>query len=235
MISVQKVIDEYVEFLQGQKQRDGSITMSQLGHCPRQVLLRYNKKSARPDDPRQLRVFEVGFLFERFVMDALRWKGVLFAEQIPVEYRGIKGTADGVLLDIDEAKKVLFDAKSVHSGSFKYVGKQDNERYEYQLGGYLFAMLKKEPDLTSTPRLVYVSKDDLLMAEIELHPDKDKIDKRIDLLQGHVKSGTIPDEKAEPTWECFTYAEKTKKCKVFCKYIDHCPKTLAKLQSHGGK
>jgi len=121
MINLQSVIDDVVVKANQEGKRKPSTSPSNLGNCLRKCILRENDFPHTEFTAQQLRVFRVGYIFEKFVEEALEKTGLLLGKQIKVEYKGMYGTLDFIIRD-DEAKEiVIVDAKSVHSSKFDYL------------------------------------------------------------------------------------------------------------------
>jgi hypothetical protein len=226
MISIQSIIDNHIKAEFEKRERLKEVSLSQIGKCIRQLILNYKGYEPIPFNERQLRIFAVGYIFEKFILDILEKEGYLLKRQEPTEYKGIKGTCDGILLDKEASENILFDVKTVHSRKFQYLDNGEvDEMYHYQLMSY-YSGLSTVLKLSATPRIFYVSKDDLLLKEIGVATTsdwKDKIDKKIDDIKHWQKQDKLPNEKDEPTWECFSVSQKFKEVKVWCRFLKHCP------------
>lgn len=139
---------------------------SKLGSCLRGTYL--ERLGVEPDtdfDDRTLRVFSVGKLFEEWVVDLLleqTKEGEFEVEtqtRIENEEFGATGYADLVIRTKEEAK--VYEIKSKHSKAFWWMAKEGKpqRQHEQQLWCYLETL--KIP----TGNLLYVSKDDLTIAE----------------------------------------------------------------------
>lgn len=132
----------------------GKISPSGLGRCFRyQCLLRKGVPQAY--DERKLRVFKAGHLFEKFVTDLIPEKQT----QVLCETEDIRGYADII------TKDTVIDIKSQHSFGFHYSQKEGYDVYKEKLGNWLqvccYAKILSLPKIS----LVFLSKDDLCVAE----------------------------------------------------------------------
>lgn len=234
---IQKIINEYIRDKYESREKKNPITLSQLGKCIRQLVLKFRATKPCLDfTNRQLRVFEMGNLVEQFTMNALKKKQVLIEEQIPVEYRGYKGVADGIAYDEFMKEQYLFDVKSVHSMKFNYLDKVGpDEGYCYQLVSYWLGLREQGRDISYVPRLVYLSKDDMRIKEIDISVNgwKDKIDQKIDLIDKCKEREDLPPEKEKINWECFSTGKGG--CKAWCRWIKNCSRVYSQYLNSGGK
>jgi hypothetical protein len=232
MIQIQQIIDDDLQ--ENRKERTGEVSMSGLGSCIRKLMMQERKYEAIPFDGRQLRVFAMGFMIEKFVLDKLEAKGYIFKRQESTEYRGIKGTSDAIIIDSDN-KKTLIDTKSVHSMKFNYLDKGETDpNYAMQLWGYQLGLQEKY-DLSPLPSLVYISKDDWRIARIPVPKGnwQEQVDTKIDKVNFWRGLEELPPEKEVINWECFSGTGK--KCRAWCRYIKHCPKVYKRYIEAGGK
>ena len=137
---------------------------SKIGSCMRGVYL--ERLGVKPDeefDERTLRVFDVGHIFEDWIINILKKDDSLKIEtQVRVEDAelDISGYADA-LIEYNGEKK-LYEIKSKHSRAFHYMqkmGEGANRHHEYQLWLYM-KILNIE-----NGAILYVSKDDLCLLE----------------------------------------------------------------------
>jgi len=208
-MTIQDIIDKELEIKQearSSRERSGKISPSLLGRCLRcQYWYRKNETPTNPPDSRSLRIFKCGSLFHDFVQKFLP------AHQIEVlaETDDIKGFADIVVDD------EVMDIKSVHSRQFHYLRKpkydinKEKETNILQLMTYCW-ILKKEKG-----RLVFISKDDLCIAEYAFYLKnwRDKIQAEIDILRWHWENKELPAAKPR------AYNGKEGK---YCNYRDKC-------------
>ena len=148
---------------------------SKLGSCLRGAYL--ERMGVEPDEPlddRTLRVFSVGKIFEDWFVEKLIQTGRGPEEdnkesegyfhpsiQVRIENKefGCTGYAD-LMVETKEGKKV-YEIKTKHSRAFWYMSKEGKpmRQHEQQLWTYLESLEVEEGGL------VYISKDDLTIAE----------------------------------------------------------------------
>lgn len=172
MLGVQDLINKAIkDERKAKEQRHWYI--SRLGACPTgQYLERSGKDPDQPFDDRTLRVFNVGNVFEGWIVRLLESQPTLSLEtQVPVEdqVRDISGYADFVVTF--NQTPIVYEIKTVHSGAFWWMfkggmkyGKSHEptgpkRQHMIQLWWYL--------KLLNIPMgvLMYVSKDDLTIKE----------------------------------------------------------------------
>jgi len=154
--SIQTLIDKAL--IRPPRIRSGKWSPSSFGGCYRkQYWNRKDEPKSNPIDNRTLRVFEAGHLFEKFVVDLIA-KDNQCDLQVEVGEDDVKGFAD-IVRDNE-----VVDVKSQHSRSFWWMKKTKDikkDKYHNWLQvGYYAKILGKE-----FMRLVFVSKDDLCIAE----------------------------------------------------------------------
>ena len=238
MLRIEEVLNKSVVARAKAKERSGEISMSSIGKCLRAMIMaerKYDKlypETYIPMKDQQLRVFEAGYLFEKFCMD--NTKDIVVESQIPCEYRGIKGTADAIVKDGDT--NILIDWKSVHSKKFDYLDKSGvDEGYAMQLTGYWLA-LKDKYKLSPICRIVYVEKECLLIKEMAFNaPDYvAKVNAKIDDIVLARQSQDLPPE-LEPLedgkmpWMCFSCG-KLNGVRLWCNYAKFCPFVYMKYE-----
>lgn len=131
----------------------------------------YRRQGLEPDstpDDRTLRIFKCGNLFEQFVIDQLKETGETYETQVRLEIPeyDLTGYADLLLGDI------VYEIKSVHSRKFWWMQTRNegpDTHYLCQLYAGMMALGKQEG------RLIYLSKDDLTVAEYPLLIANEKI------------------------------------------------------------
>jgi len=253
MIYLQSIIDDVVVKANAESKRVPKASPSNLGKCLRQLMLMENGYPHTEFEARQLRVFRVGYLFEKFVEEALEKSGKLLDKQIYLDdFMGIRGSLDFLIRDDETKEVVIADCKSVHSGKFDYLDRGEVDKgYAMQQTMYFLAleeMIKKGnyklPEgytLSPIVWLFYVEKECLLTKQIAVDISKydimvcDKVQDIDNAREQFKKDKTLPAE-LDPigTWECFT-VQKTKHkvprpigVKVWCNYIENCPNVCQK-------
>lgn len=193
MINVQELINEAV------KPESRGVPVhwraSRLGQCLRGVYLeRLGKPPDKEFDERTLRVFSVGKQFENWVIDKITktlpkedWDTQIVTSLPDLD---AEGHPDLVL----KKDGIIYELKTVHSKKFWYMTKlngQPDEHYLKQLMFYLMATGYKEG------RLLYMSKDDLAIAEYVLFADdlkiRDSVTNELTILNEAMKTGNMPD------------------------------------------
>lgn len=190
MIKIQELIDQSIRDERDEKgehlQRHWYI--SRLGSCPTgQYLERLGSEPDEPFDARTLRVFHCGRVFEDWIVGLLQKQTNASLEtQVPVEDNtlDVSGYADIKLTENGTA--MVYEVKSKHSRAFWYMVEDHklrdgsikkaegaNRQHEIQLWMYL-----KLLDIAEG-RLVYVSKDDLTIAEYPVFRDDAVLEKEV--------------------------------------------------------
>ena len=163
---IQELIDKHIAQLNdaelNSRTPSGKFSPSLLGACEkRQYLNKIKAEVTNPPDERAYRVFHVGRMFHDFVQ-----KFFDDAEtEVACEDELCKGYADIVTED------TVIDLKSQHSRSFWYMKKTDDiltEKMNNWLQAGWYAKQLKKPKVS----LVFISKDDLCIAEYTLPYEK---------------------------------------------------------------
>lgn len=158
-----------------QKREEREITswhISKIGSCMRGMYL--ERLGVKPDtefDNRTLRVFSCGHHFEEWFINILKEnKEIKIEEQVRVkcEKLGVSGYADFVA-EYGEIKKV-YEIKSKHSKGFGWLPQR---QHQYQLWLYLKVLGIKEGGL------IYLSKDDLRIAEYPVLLSDKKLEEEV--------------------------------------------------------
>jgi len=164
-ILFQQLVNEALR--EGQTEKEiTSWHASRMGSCLRGMFL--ERKGVKPDkdfDERTLRVFQCGKVFEDFLV-SLAEKKMDIEKQVRVESKelNISGYADLVVKHEGEIK--VYEIKSKHSAGFTYL---PNDQHRQQLWIYLYCLN------ISSGNLVYLSKDDLRIAEYPVLLDDEKL------------------------------------------------------------
>jgi len=231
MLSLEKVLNEGVLVKSKENPHGNEISISGLGHCLRQLIMRernYDKlypDKIKPMREQQLRVFLAGNVYEKVVRELLQ--SVEVAYQIPAEYRGIKGTADMIVKDGEQ--NILIDIKTVNSMKFKYLDSGEiDEGYALQLTAYWLS-LKDKYNLSPICRIFYCEKDNFLTREVAFNTSdwiakvNTKIDDIILARQSEdLPDELTPDETGKQPWQCFSCG-KANGVRLWCNYIEICP------------
>lgn len=176
----------------------------------------YRRQGLAPDstpDDRSLRVFKCGNLFEQFVIDQLKETGQLFETQVRLEIPeyDLTGYADLLLGEI------VYEIKSVHSRKFWWMQTGNDGpdvHYLCQLYAGMMALGKQEG------RLIYLSKDDLSIAEYTLLISNEKI-RDLVLHDLEILNRAWRDEVPPPPVETIVDG-RLNWMAVYCDYHSHC-------------
>jgi CRISPR/Cas system-associated exonuclease Cas4 (RecB family) len=192
-----------------------SWNISKLGSCLTGMYL--ERLGVKPDtdfDERTLRVFNVGNIFEDWVVDIIKSIGKEVETQTRLEDKklGVSGKLD---LKVDG---VIYEIKSKHSKAFWYMLKQGKpmSQHEEQLWTYLY--------LTNTEKgiLVYVSKDDLAIQEYPVYLENKEIKERVfsqlKILNEAWEKKLPPPPPDDKSWQA-KYCRWHKQCLVCKEYL----------------
>jgi len=179
MIPIQDIINKKI--IEARESRDREVKhwhCSKLGQCLRGVY--FERLGVKPDKEfteRELRVFDVGKMFENWIIGLIdKQEGVEMETQVKVldEELDISGMAD-LVISYDKTKKV-YELKSKHSRAFWYMADKKegaNRQHEYQLWTYLKLLGVEEGSI------LYVSKDDLAMMEFPVLLSDKKLEEEV--------------------------------------------------------
>ena len=211
-MSLQKLIDDKLlqEYEKKQNRvRSGKWKPSNFGRCfLYQYWDRQNKPYSDKFDARTLRVFKAGQLFHDFGQQFLPEGQV----EVEIETDDVKGFADYVSED------AVYDIKSQHSRSFWYMEKTDYDINKEKLGNILQVCYYAWRLNKKNGVLVFISKDDLCVAEYIFPVDKwvGKINEELNTLRGFWNS------KIEPK-KCGRAYGKDKKTGISNECAKYCP------------
>ncbi len=226
------LLDHYLEENNEERENKG-FNASDMGGC---FLKRYWKREGKKFDApnaRKLRVFEVGHIVHKFLQDVAKTgKNIKVLEcETELELDGFMFGHPDLLIE-HNGKLILYDIKTVHSRKFHYSvnprngNAKDDLNYIAQLHTYALMLEKKYPRLTDC-RILYVSKDDLSMAE-KSYPFTEAARTRVKSEIDQIKM--MWDKKEEPKpipqedWEC-----------GYCVYQAQCPSGQIAMQKLAGK
>jgi hypothetical protein len=171
MFSIQELINQS---LKREEHKKESWWPTDLGKCLSGAY--YRRLGAKPDKEftdRQLRIFKCGNLFEDFIAEQVKKSGngykIETQARIKLPEYDLTGYAD--LRISGENTDLVYEIKSVHSRKFWYMEKREgpDEHYMLQLWIALYALKVKEG------RLIYVSKDDLTIAEYPVYLNDERL------------------------------------------------------------
>jgi len=182
---------------------------SSLGSCLTGAWLQRNGGEREPFDDRTLRVFKVGNIFEKFVVDTVTKQDVEFEEQVRLEWpeQNVTGYAD---LVVTKPEHLLYEIKSKQSRGFWYMEKSGqpgrHNAYQTWIGAKILDI--------DEARLIYVSKDDLAIMEFVIRKDDKELEaevmQQLDLLNEAQKTGVAPPPAPKGSWQakyCGHHAE----------------------------
>ena len=168
---IQGIIDKAIAVARAEKNltriSSGKFNVSDAGKCR---LMRYWKRQGKTivePDERAFRVFEVGHIIEKWVISMLNTKTapITFQEQVLVEDEHRKGFADLIFYTPD-SQTILYDIKTVHSRKFWRNEKEGWDKADLHYKCQVLTYNSMLPKPCNSLRLLYVSKDDLCMAEV---------------------------------------------------------------------
>lgn len=193
-------IDEYLDNKSKERRDYGEYwSASSAGYCQRKNIFDRLQIPHTTDDPRKLRVFEVGHIFHEWIQRITRDADNIMTLAQEIELRDeelmIRGHIDDLLFitpkgaDSDlNSKVILYDYKTQNSRAFTWQkDKPISYFHRMQLGTYML-MLRANPSHEgikkhgarmdnaisnlSEGRILKISKDDLRMAEVVLYWDE---------------------------------------------------------------
>ena len=163
-IPLQNIINQKIKESREKHHEITSWHASKLGQCLRGVFL--ERMGVKPDiefDERTLRVFDLGHIIEEWFVNLLKdVPNVEIKTQEKVEDKELNVSGYCDLIVCHEGNQKVYELKSKHSKAFWYmIDKKEgaNRQHEYQLWLYLKLLKIAEGGL------VYISKDDLSIAE----------------------------------------------------------------------
>jgi len=176
-ISIEALIDNSLK-LKRKTKLIKSWHCSGLGSCRTgRFLERKGLEPTNDIDERTLRVFECGNMFEEFVVKNVQETGISAERQVRVELPewDLTGYADLLITDSNGNKEVV-ECKSQNSKAFWYMVKQkQGPKLEHKM--QLWCYLKHQK--INRGRLVYVSKDDLCIAEYLVYLNDKSIEEKV--------------------------------------------------------
>lgn len=156
-MNIQVILDQHLKAkAEAPRNRSGKFSPSMLGRCYRaQIWNRQGLTPSNPPDARKLRIFAAGHLFHEFIQNLLPIEHT----EVTVETPDFYGRADIVTPD------EVIDIKSIHSKAFIYQSAPGfdikTEKKTNLLQAAFYASTLNRPKL----RIVFISKDDLLINE----------------------------------------------------------------------
>jgi CRISPR/Cas system-associated exonuclease Cas4 (RecB family) len=165
-LDLQQIIDGHLRQERAEQEASGEHIRkgwyaTDLGLCPGGI---YRQRLEGPPtyDERRLRLFSVGNIFHRWLLDKVRDAGyqALTEERIEMPEHHLSGRADLLITHNDST--TLYEIKTMHSQGFWYRQKSGGlalPHHELQVTSYMWMLKDKYPDMEA--RICYVSKDDL--------------------------------------------------------------------------
>jgi hypothetical protein len=214
---IQEIVDDILKPKE-ERTRSGQISPSGLGQCyRRQYWSRKNEKESNPPDARTRRVFAMGNMVEKFIVENLLKRYPEWKTQVEVTQDDVHGYAD--IVSEDE----VMDIKSQHSRKFWWNDKEMREGkdirdmfYNNWLQVMQYAWILNRPKA----RLIFVSKDDLCIQEYSLDLDnywKGELDMELTKIRYCWEMKTTP-----PAQPRLYGGEETKKECEWCQFKDKC-------------
>jgi hypothetical protein len=202
MTELKKIMYDYA--VNKDKKVIDHISPSMLGGCPRchYYAIKHIEQTT-PPNPGALLNFQVGFLWEDVMRQALEADGIEFKFQKEMfdEELNVKGTLDFLVKTdfgwevVDTKTESLLASKYRRGGDYL----ADHHRYVIQVGTYAL-MLRRQGIEVNRMRIVNIIKDNGLIEEylIEYTPElEQEILARIDYLNTCLKSNTLPKCECE--------------------------------------
>ena len=188
-MALQKLIDDALQKKQDARKdhvSSGKWKPSMLGRCYRaQFWARKNEPITNPPDERVLRIFAAGKLFHDFVQKLIPDSEI----EVQVGNEDIFGYADVV------DKDTVYDLKSQHSKGFWWMKKKEYDIKKEKYGNWLQVMTYVRLLGKLKGSLVFISKDDLCIAEYTefLSNWEKELDNEFLKLNGFWKEDKLPD------------------------------------------
>lgn len=171
---------------------------SDLGKCPASAYFaRKGIPSSNPPDARSRRIFAIGNLFEGWVVSQIQktYPKAHQPETVTIKEWDLRVRPDVVVPEMEE----VLELKTVHSKKFHWMGKKGEGADRHYLMQLYCGM--KATGLNG--RLVYVSKDDLMIAEYLLKlddPISAEVEAEVQLLNDAWRKQEPPKPRCIGTW-----------------------------------
>lgn len=182
------------------------ISPSMLGGCMRTHYFAIKHvEPTTPPTPGALVNFEMGFLYEQVINDALKHADINFKYQWELydEELNMKGTLDFALIYGDEVEVIDGKTESIMASAYRKREHKDyleaNERYVLQVGAYML-MLRRKGYKCERARLLSMIKDNGMIHEYFVPYTKEleeKLLRRINTLNKHLQDNTLPPCECE--------------------------------------
>lgn len=147
---------------------------SQLSFCDRSAILAHAGLEQAPKDDRTLRVFWMGNIIHKAMQDLNPFKVIGHELRVRDPQYKVSGRLDTLSVAPDDAVEVQ-EYKSISSRAFSF-GDLPKDDHVLQLAVYLTFPAEGQEKRPDRGRLVYVSKDDLLIKEylVTLTPEREQ-------------------------------------------------------------
>lgn len=200
-----QILDDYLQENRRELKPSEHFRVSDMGKCMRMRFWKRQGKKGIEIEPRVLRIFEIGTIVHERMREILEEKNVLVSAEETIELNGFQGHYDGIIRLKDGL--ALCELKTVHSGKFSYLlnSNQRDEHYEAQLMTYMKILREGDYPQLRDGRLIYLSKDDLRIAEFGFtwseKWDK-KITEEMEQLNQYWADDELPPAQPPQKWMC---------------------------------
>jgi hypothetical protein len=184
------------------------ISPSMLGGCMRaHYFALKHVPQTTPPNPGALLNFQVGFLWEKVIEEALTGLEHRFQWELEIPELNLKGTLDFAINDGKEWEVMDSKTESVMSEMYRKRAKQTyieaSQRYVIQLGCYMM-MLRRKGYKCERGRLISITKDNGMIHE-HFVPYTEELEatvmNRINTMNNHLKNNTVPEcECGDSNW-----------------------------------
>lgn len=217
--SIQEALDENLKKENEEREPKEIVSWhsSGLGSCRTgQYLKRLGEEPVKDFDARTLRVFAVGNMMEDWLVSKV--PNISLETQVRIEDKenNLSGYAD-VVVEREEGK-IVYEVKTIHSRAFWYLQKGEGayKHHKMQLWTYLNNLGIDEG------RIIYLSKDDLAIAEYVVMRDDKEVEKlvmdELNILNGAWKAQLPPEPVRDSKDFRYKYCNFHKKCLKQKKY-----------------
>ncbi len=222
MFSITDIINKEVKKKEQRKRTSWYAT--DLGKC---LTGAYHARLGREPmerNDRKYRLFAVGNLFEKWVIDTLNASDsdATFKqpETLTIEGQDLHVRPD-LIVTLDNGDQILYELKTCHSGKFGWMikkGEGPDRHYEMQT----WCGLKATG--IDTGRLLYMSKDDMRIEEFTVYLDDTQLEadvmRDLEILNTAWKTKTAPEPP--PVWVIQNGKKKLNWKADWCEYHHHC-------------
>jgi hypothetical protein len=133
--------------------------LSDMGKCMRVRWLK--RKGVETElEPYVNWIFKMGDLVHSFGYKALESQGLLLEAEDYVSTEHFIGRYDGIIKNLEDKKKSVFDFKSVNPYKMKkYIAGEDDEENIEQVLSYTMLLKEKRKDISETAYMLYINKE----------------------------------------------------------------------------